>query len=320
MVLVLAHRLRCARVWDVPDAPATILFVGDIVGGLGRRTLLGAAARAARAPRSRLRRRQRRERRRRPRASRRRSPTSSSPPASTSITLGNHTYRRQEIYPYLDAQRARSCGPANYLRSQPGRGCVRRRARRRAPRRRQPQRQPLPARRARRVRWRSTPCSAELEGKVDHVLVDMHAEATSEKVGMGWYLDGRVTAVVGTHTHVPTADAARAARRDRLHHRRRHDRPARRRDRRQARSRRSSRCARTCRCASRPPRTTRGSMGVARPLRRRAAARRRRSSSCSCRLRLRGRRRRRPVLQVRGRAARRARAGGTTRCRGRTSG
>ena len=35
----------------------------------------------------------------------------------------------------------------------------------------------------------------------------MHAEATSEKVGLGWYLDGRVTAVVGTHTHVPTADA-----------------------------------------------------------------------------------------------------------------
>lgn len=37
-------------------------------------------------------------------------------------------------------------------------------------------------------------------------IVDMHAEATSEKVAMGWYLDGRVTAVVGTHTHVPTAD------------------------------------------------------------------------------------------------------------------
>jgi calcineurin-like phosphoesterase len=46
-----------------------------------------------------------------------------------------------------------------------------------------------------------------LAGKVDHVLVDMHAEATSEKVAMGWHLDGRVTAVVGTHTHVPTADA-----------------------------------------------------------------------------------------------------------------
>jgi hypothetical protein len=39
------------------------------------------------------------------------------------------------------------------------------------------------------------------------ILVDMHAEATSEKRGMGWYLDGRVSVVVGTHTHVPTADA-----------------------------------------------------------------------------------------------------------------
>jgi 2',3'-cyclic-nucleotide 2'-phosphodiesterase len=38
------------------------------------------------------------------------------------------------------------------------------------------------------------------------ILVDMHAEATSEKVSLGWYLDGRVTAVVGTHTHIPTAD------------------------------------------------------------------------------------------------------------------
>jgi metallophosphoesterase (TIGR00282 family) len=38
------------------------------------------------------------------------------------------------------------------------------------------------------------------------VLVDLHAEVTSEKMAMGWYLDGRVSAVVGTHTHVPTAD------------------------------------------------------------------------------------------------------------------
>lgn len=38
------------------------------------------------------------------------------------------------------------------------------------------------------------------------VFVDMHAEATSEKVALGWYLDGRVTALVGTHTHIPTAD------------------------------------------------------------------------------------------------------------------
>src|SRR6185437_7675807 len=47
----------------------------------------------------------------------------------------------------------------------------------------------------------------ELRGRVDHVLVDFHAEATSEKIAMGWHLDGRATAVVGTHTHVPTADA-----------------------------------------------------------------------------------------------------------------
>ena len=39
------------------------------------------------------------------------------------------------------------------------------------------------------------------------IIVDFHAEATSEKQAMGWYLDGRVSAVVGTHTHVPTADA-----------------------------------------------------------------------------------------------------------------
>jgi 2',3'-cyclic-nucleotide 2'-phosphodiesterase len=44
----------------------------------------------------------------------------------------------------------------------------------------------------------------EIKAKV--VVVDFHAEATSEKVAMGWYLDGRVTAVLGTHTHVPTAD------------------------------------------------------------------------------------------------------------------
>jgi metallophosphoesterase (TIGR00282 family) len=45
---------------------------------------------------------------------------------------------------------------------------------------------------------------AGIEAKV--IVVDFHAEATSEKVAMGWYLDGRVTAVLGTHTHIPTAD------------------------------------------------------------------------------------------------------------------
>jgi metallophosphoesterase (TIGR00282 family) len=45
---------------------------------------------------------------------------------------------------------------------------------------------------------------AEIKAKV--IIVDLHAEATSEKIAMGWYLDGRVTALIGTHTHVPTAD------------------------------------------------------------------------------------------------------------------
>ncbi|MGH9512559.1 MAG: TIGR00282 family metallophosphoesterase [Terriglobales bacterium] len=44
----------------------------------------------------------------------------------------------------------------------------------------------------------------EIKSKI--IFVDMHAEATSEKISMGWYLDGRVTALVGTHTHIPTAD------------------------------------------------------------------------------------------------------------------
>src|SRR5256885_2087860 len=47
---------------------------------------------------------------------------------------------------------------------------------------------------------------AKLPPEVAFILVDMHAETTSEKLAMGWYLDGRVTAIVGTHTHVPTAD------------------------------------------------------------------------------------------------------------------
>lgn len=45
-----------------------------------------------------------------------------------------------------------------------------------------------------------------LKNMVDALIVDMHAEATSEKIAMGWYLDGRVSAVIGTHTHVQTAD------------------------------------------------------------------------------------------------------------------
>jgi metallophosphoesterase (TIGR00282 family) len=121
------------------------------------------------------------------------------------ITLGNHTYRHREVYRYLDEQE-RILRPANFLRSQPGHGwCVVEREGTR-----------LGVVSLSGNLFMGTTRSAfieadaalhALEGKVDHVLVDMHAEATSEKIGMGWHLDGQVTAVVGTHTHVPTADA-----------------------------------------------------------------------------------------------------------------
>ena len=120
------------------------------------------------------------------------------------VTLGNHTYRHRDVYRYLDEE-PRIVRPANYLRSQPGRGwCVVERGDTRLAV------VNLSGELFMRV---GRPAFVEIDavlgeiGAVDHVLVDMHAEATSEKVAMGWYLDGRVTAVVGTHTHVPTNDA-----------------------------------------------------------------------------------------------------------------
>lgn len=121
------------------------------------------------------------------------------------ITLGNHTYRHREIYPYLD-ERERILRPANFLRSQPGHGaCVATRDGIRLGVLNLSGNLFMKA--GRPAFTEADAALASMRGKVDHVLVDMHAEATSEKVGMGWYLDGRVTAVVGTHTHVPTNDA-----------------------------------------------------------------------------------------------------------------
>ena len=121
------------------------------------------------------------------------------------ITLGNHTYRHREVYGYLDREE-RILRPANYLRSQPGHGwCVVERGGVRLGVVSLSGNLFMDA--ARPAFVEAEAALAALEGKVDHLLFDMHAEATSEKVGMGWYLDGRVTAVVGTHTHVPTADA-----------------------------------------------------------------------------------------------------------------
>ncbi len=182
----------------------SILFVGDVVGGIGRRTLLALL----------------------PTLRERLSPDfivvngenvaggmGITPKNADEIfangvdviTLGNHTYRHREIYPYLD-EHERILRPANFLRSQPGHGwCVTERG---------GVRLGVISLSGNLFMNAGRPVFSEadaalhaLKGQVDHVLVDMHAEATSEKVGMGWHLDGRVTAVVGTHTHIPTADA-----------------------------------------------------------------------------------------------------------------
>jgi metallophosphoesterase (TIGR00282 family) len=120
------------------------------------------------------------------------------------ITLGNHTYRHKDIYPYLD-DRAAIVRPANYLPSQPGRGtCVIER---------DGMKLGIVNLSGNLFMQAARPALVEVDTALrevrdaDLVLVDMHAEATSEKVALGWYLDGRVTAVVGTHTHVPTNDA-----------------------------------------------------------------------------------------------------------------
>ena len=117
------------------------------------------------------------------------------------ITSGNHIFEHREIYHILDSE-APVLRPMNYPNGAPGRG----------------------------IHIRNGVAVVNLIGRTfmpghldcpfraadealaclhDHrvIIVDMHAEVTSEKVGMAYYLDGRVSAVLGTHTHVPTADA-----------------------------------------------------------------------------------------------------------------
>jgi len=188
----------------VSHHPTSILFVGDLVGGLGRRTFLGLL----------------------PGIRERYAPTfvvvngenvagglGITPKLADElfgagvdvITLGNHAYHRREILPYLD-RNERILRPANYLRSQPGHGsCM-------------VERDGLKlgvVNLSGNVFMRAGhPAFPDADAAVseltkagcDQILVDFHAEATSEKVALGWHLDGRVTAVVGTHTHVPTAD------------------------------------------------------------------------------------------------------------------
>ncbi len=120
------------------------------------------------------------------------------------ITLGNHTYRHREVYGYLDEE-PNIVRPYNFLPSQPGHGtCVVERAGKRLGV--VSMSGNLYMQSVARAAFVEVDAALREVAGADVVLVDMHAEATSEKVAMGWHLDGRVAAVVGTHTHVPTND------------------------------------------------------------------------------------------------------------------
>ena len=119
------------------------------------------------------------------------------------LTSGNHVWAQKEIIPYLD-EGLPIIRPANYPPSTPGRGHM-------------SMGKVMVMNLMGRVFMNTLECpfrtadkilrEAQVAGEPSIIIVDMHAEATSEKQAMGWYLDGRVTAVLGTHTHVGTADA-----------------------------------------------------------------------------------------------------------------
>lgn len=123
------------------------------------------------------------------------------------LTSGNHIWDKKEIIAYLSEHPdGRLLRPANYPPQTPGHGLVVSKTRSGLPY--------AVLNLQGRVFMPAIDCPFRmadelLAGLPDTVkirIVDMHAEATSEKVALGWYLDGRVTAVVGTHTHIPTAD------------------------------------------------------------------------------------------------------------------
>ncbi len=121
------------------------------------------------------------------------------------ITTGNHVWKHKEIQAYLEST-DRMLRPANYPPGTPGRGLT--------------VIETASGELAAilnlegRIFMSPLECPfrtadrelATLKGDIKVILVDMHAEATSEKIALAWYLDGRVSAVIGTHTHVQTAD------------------------------------------------------------------------------------------------------------------
>ncbi|MBR4949968.1 MAG: TIGR00282 family metallophosphoesterase [Clostridia bacterium] len=121
------------------------------------------------------------------------------------MTSGNHVFKKREIYDFLD-EKDYIIRPANYPASAPGNGfgffeiqgkriCVINLLGRTYM---EPLKSPFE---------KADEILAEVKDKSDIIIVDFHAEATSEKLALANYLDGRVTAVIGTHTHVQTNDA-----------------------------------------------------------------------------------------------------------------
>ena len=181
-----------------------LLFVGDVVGGIGRRTLAallpgirdahepdfvvvngenaaGGVGITQKTARELL------------------------ETGADAITLGNHAFRHREVYELLDHE-SRIVRPANYPKGSPGRGhtVVERDGMRLGVVNLSGM---LYLAAVRSPFADADAALSDLTGRADAVLIDMHAEATSEKVAMGWHVDGRATACVGTHTHVATADA-----------------------------------------------------------------------------------------------------------------
>lgn len=121
------------------------------------------------------------------------------------LTTGDHIWKRKEILDYIDSD-GRLLRPANYPSEVPGSGS--------AVIRSESGVEVGVINLIGRVFMQAVECPFKaakehierLKSKARVIIVDMHAEATSEKMALGWYLDGLVSAVVGTHTHVQTAD------------------------------------------------------------------------------------------------------------------
>jgi 2',3'-cyclic-nucleotide 2'-phosphodiesterase len=121
------------------------------------------------------------------------------------VTTGDHIWDQKEIIPFL-AEEPRVLRPLNYPDGIPGNGWIILESKKCKVAvinlqgrvfMGQTLENPFPA---------VLKCVEEIRKETPVIFVDFHAEATSEKVAMGWHLDGKVSAVVGTHTHVPTAD------------------------------------------------------------------------------------------------------------------